>query len=80
MYLHLQNNKNVLFFERNYYFTKNYIFNAYNWNKFIVLLLRKDIYSPNNFGLPNIGVRKGGFRGQPPPLKNGVQPYIHGNK
>ena len=24
--------------------------------------------------------QRGGFRGQNPPLKNGVQPYIHGNK
>ena len=28
----------------------------------------------------NIGVRKGGFQGSKPPLKNDVQAYIHGNK
>ena len=46
------------------------IFNATNTSE-----LRRADLSPKG-----IVVRKGGFRGQNPPLKNGVQAYIHGNK
>ena len=42
-----------------------------------IIVLSKELPTAD---LP-IGVRKGGFQGSnPPPLKNGVQPYIHGNK